>query len=147
MSNSYEKGKETFDAGLYCAESVLKVITDEEGIKSSLLPGIATGFCSGMARTCNMCGALTGGVLALNVVYGRSSSKESLDKNYDAVQTLISNFEKEFGSVNCQELLGCDLGTDEGKTKFQEKELHTRCREYTGKSTELVRSIIDKSVV
>ena len=144
-NNTYEKGVKTFDAGLFCAESVLKVITDEEGISSPLLPGLATGFCGGMSRTCNMCGALTGGVLALNIVYGRSSSDDSVDENYQAVQTLIADFEKEFGSVNCHELLGCDLGTDEGQTKFNEKQLHLKCREYTGKSAALVRGIIDKS--
>ncbi len=143
MSNSYNKGKDAFDSGLYCAESVLKVITDEEGISSPLLPGIATGFCSGMSRTCNMCGALTGGILALNVVFGRNSADDSVEKNYKAVQNLVSDFEIEFGSINCQELLGCDLGNDEGQKKFNENKLHLKCSEYTGKATELVRAIIN----
>lgn len=143
MSNSYQKGKEAFTSGLYCAESVLKVITDEEGISSPLLPGIATGFCSGMSRTCNTCGALTGGILALNVVYGRKSSDDTVEKNYKAVQNLVSEFEKEFGTFNCQELLGCDLGSDEGQESFNSNNLHLKCREYTGKATEMVRSIIN----
>ncbi len=143
MSNSYQKGKEAFDSGLYCAESVLKVITDEEGVSSPLLPGIATGFCSGMSRTCNMCGALTGGILALNVVFGRNSSDDSVEENYKAVQKLVSDFENEFGSTNCQELLGCNLGNDIGQKKFNENELYLKCGEYTGKATELVRAIIN----
>ena len=32
MSNCNQKGKELFDSGLYCAESVLKVIAKEENI-------------------------------------------------------------------------------------------------------------------
>ncbi len=143
MNNSYQKGKDAFDSGLYCAESVLKIIADEEGINSPLIPGIATGFCGGMSRTCNMCGALTGGILALNVVYGRSTSDDSVDENYKAVQLLISSFEKEFGSLNCQELLECNLGTHEGQKKFQENDLHLKCREYTGKTTEFTRAIIN----
>ena len=110
MAKSDKKGKELFDSGLYCAESVLKVIADEENIESPLIPGIATGFCSGMSRTCNMCGALTGGILALNVVFCRSLSEESVEENYKAVQSLINKFENEFGTTNCRELLGCDLG-------------------------------------
>ncbi len=137
--------KELFDAGLYCAESVLKVIADEENISSPLIPGIATGFCSGMSRTCNMCGALTGGMLALNIVLGRSSSDESVERNYEAIQSLINGFKGEFGSTNCKELLGCDLGTNEGQKAFCENDLHLKCREYTGKATELAREIINSA--
>lgn len=50
------------EGGLYCAGGVLKTIADQAGIESNLIPAIATGLCSGLARTCGPCGALTGGV-------------------------------------------------------------------------------------
>jgi len=56
-----QKSRELFDSGFYCAESVLLAIAGHKGIQSDLIPGIATGFCSGMSRTCGMCGAVTGG--------------------------------------------------------------------------------------
>ncbi|MCP4433083.1 MAG: C_GCAxxG_C_C family protein [Gammaproteobacteria bacterium] len=145
MTDTNQKSKELFDAGLYCAESVLKAIADEENISSPLIPGIATGFCSGMSRTCNMCGALTGGMLALNIVLGRSSTDETVERNYEAIQSLINGFKGEFGSTNCKELLGCDLGTNEGQKEFSENDLHLKCREYTGKATELAREIINST--
>ena len=145
MANTSQKGKEAFSSGLYCAESVLKVIADEENIESPLIPGIATGFCSGMSRTCNMCGALTGGILALNVVFGRSSSEESVEENYEAVQSLVNMFKNEFGATNCQELLGCDLGSEKGQEEFNENNLHLKCREYTGKVAELAHEIINNA--
>jgi len=52
MNNSFERGKKAFESGLYCAESVVSVIAEEEGIKSDIIPGIATGFCSGISRAC-----------------------------------------------------------------------------------------------
>ena len=143
MSDSYQKGKDAFESGFYCAESVLKAIAEEDGISSELLPGIATGFCGGMSRTCNMCGAVTGGILALNIVYGRKTQNDTVEKNYAAVQKLISRFEKFFGTVNCQDLLGCDLGTKEGQAIFKNANLHKKCIEYTGKATELTRCILD----
>ncbi len=143
MSNTNQKGKELFSSGLYCAESVLKVIADEENIDSPLIPGIATGFCSGMSRTCNMCGALTGGILALNMVFGRNSSEESVEENYKAVQSLINMFENQFDTTNCQELLGCDLGSAKGQEEFNENNLHLKCQEYTGKVAELAHEIIN----
>jgi len=138
----YERALEEFDKGFYCAESVLKVIADQQGISSELIPMIATGLCSGMARTCSMCGALSGGIIALSMVYGRKSSGESVEMNYKFVQKLISDFKKEFGSTNCQKLLGCDIGTEEGQETFNSKKLDLKCREYTGKATEFVSKII-----
>ena len=121
-------------------------MAEEEGIHSDVLPGIATGFCTGMSRTCNMCGAVTGVILALNLVYGRKSSNDSVEENYQVAQKLISNFEKEFGSVNCQELQGCNLGTDEGQQIFRDKQLLLKCSEHTGKAAEVARKIINSNI-
>lgn len=141
-TQSYERALEEFDKGFFCAESVLKVIAEQQGISSKLIPMIATGLCSGMARTSGMCGALSGGIIALSMVYGRKSIDESVENNYVVVQKLISNFKKEFGSTNCQELLGCDIGTPEGQKTFSSKKLALHCREYTGKAAEFVSNII-----
>ena len=144
MCDSYRKGKETFESGYFCAESVVKVIAEQEGIVSDFIPGIATGFCAGIARTCNICGAVTGGVLALNLVYGRQSKQESVDDNYLAVQQFVTQFTAEFNSTNCQELLGCDLGTEAGQAHFKNNKLRKNCAVFTGKATEIVRGILDQ---
>ncbi len=144
MNNSYKKAKEEFESGLLCAESVLKIIGEEQGIKSDLIPRMASGFCSGMARTSNMCGAVTGGIIALSLLFGRNTADESLDGCYSAVQTLIDEFEKEFGSSNCKALLNCDLGTDEGQQIFADNELMKQCGHFVGKAAEMTKAIIEK---
>lgn len=145
MKNSlYKEAIAEFDKGFYCAESVLKVIARQQGILSELIPMIATGLCSGMARTCGMCGALSGGILALNIVYGRKSNSESVKNNYMVVQELIKVFQEEFGSANCQELLDCNIGTPEGQEIFDSKKMIRHCREYTGRAAEFVSAIIKK---
>lgn len=143
MSKNQEAAAKRFDEGLYCAESVLATVAEALGIESSLIPGVATGFCSGMARTCGPCGALTGGILGLNLAFGRSSAAKSVENNYAAVQTLVDQFREIFGSTNCGELLGCDLGTEEGQRIFGAEALITRCREFTGKAAELTIRIIE----
>jgi len=140
--NAYDKATAAFDQGWYCAESVLKAIAAETGITSKLIPKIATGLCSGMSRTCGMCGALSGGILALGIVYGRETNDDSVEKNYAAVRALIEKFENRFGSANCRKLIDCDLGTEAGQRKFSKNNLHRGCREYTGKTAEFVSEII-----
>lgn len=144
--NTTKKPEETasdlFEFGYFCAESVLKTVADQTGIDSPLVPGIATGFCSGISRTCGMCGALTGGILAVNLQYGRDSKTESVAENYRTVQELVGKFEDRCGSTNCKELLGCDLGTDEGQQEYVKKELYTKCAEYSGIAAGIAMQLI-----
>ncbi|MHB9029628.1 MAG: C-GCAxxG-C-C family (seleno)protein [Candidatus Latescibacterota bacterium] len=51
-----QRSGELFDSGYLCAESVLVAIAESSGISTDAKPGIAAGFCSGMARTNRMCG-------------------------------------------------------------------------------------------
>lgn len=146
MQKSFSKvqGRNEFDSGLYCAESVLTVVADHYNLQSNLIPGIATGLCSGMGRTCGTCGALTGGILAVNLVHGRKTANDTVDKNYAAVQGLIEQFSELHGTTNCAELLDCDLGTTKGQQKFSSQKLHRKCREYTGMAADLAIKEIEK---
>lgn len=139
-----EEARRLFKSGYYCAESVLMAVTKDCGIESPLIPSIATGFCSGISRTSGMCGALTGGILALNLLYGRSNAEESVARNYDAVQQLIQGFQSNHGSTNCSELLGCHLGTPEGQKEFKEKQLHSRCLGFSATATRLTIALAKK---
>ena len=127
-----------FDAGFGCAEAVLKAIAEYRGIESELIPRLATGFCGGMARTNGMCGAVTGGVLALNLLYGRNYSTEDKEANFKAIQEFINIFRERFNDVNCPGLTGVDLSTAEGRKEFTDKNLHPRCAGFVGEATRMV---------
>ena len=142
--NTWHAGKE-FDSGLYCAESVLTVVAKRYKVQSDIIPRIATGLCSGMGRTCGTCGAVTGGVMAVSLLYGRKSVDDSAERNYCAVQELINSFTELYGTTNCSELLGCDLGTDSGQLKFTDQKLRRRCREFTGIAADLAINIIENT--
>jgi len=143
VANVRKSAEESFASGLYCAESVVLAIAKSQGVESELLPKVATAFCSGMSRTCGPCGALTGAVMGLGLVMGRDRSTDSVQDSYVPTQKLIGEFEKEFGVRNCNDLLGCDLGTSEGQAAFREQQLHKRCFQYTGKAAEIAARLIE----
>jgi C_GCAxxG_C_C family probable redox protein len=122
-----QKGEEYFNSGYYCAESVLLAISEQQSISSELIPRIATGFCSGLAHTAGMCGAVSGGIMAINLVSGRNEPHGSVDQNYRLVRQFIHAFKEAFGSIQCPELIGCDLGTAEGQIHFTEHNLKEKC--------------------
>ncbi len=138
------KAKEMFGAdGLFCAESVLTAVSDEARVTSPLIPRIATGFCGGFARTRGTCGAVTGGIMALGIVYGRDNAEQSYEPVYEKVQQFLHAFEKEFSSTNCFELTGYDLGKEKERQAFAEKGMMETCRRFTGKAARLVAELIN----
>lgn len=138
-----DQAEEFFADGLYCAESVLLAMAKAHGVRSELLPALATGFGSSLARTCGPCGALMGGVMALGMLQGRSSAQESILACYTPVQALIQKFKNHFGSINCRDITGCDLSTEEGRGMFKEQGLGAKlCNRVTRETAEMVQMII-----
>jgi len=119
-------------------------VAESKGIQSSLIPKIATGFCAGISRTCGMCGAVSGAIMAIDFFYGRNSPDEPVAKSFSKVKKLLDMFESEFGSTNCKQLTGCDLGTEEGQKTFVSKNLVERCINYTQEATRMAISIIEE---
>jgi C_GCAxxG_C_C family probable redox protein len=138
-----KRSRELFNTGYYCAESVLMAIAESRGIQSDLIPRIATGFCSGMARTGGQCGAVSGAMMGIGLATGRQSETETVDHNYALIQELMKRFEKQFGSTNCRMLLGCDLGTTEGQQTFQANHLIEHCFEYAEGATRIALSLLE----
>jgi C_GCAxxG_C_C family probable redox protein len=137
-----QRSLELFKSGYFCAESVLLAIAESRGIQSDLIPKIATGFCSGISRTGGMCGAVGGAIMGINLMAGRSFPTESLELSYSLTQKLIDQFEKLYGSVNCRQLMGCDLSTEAGQRYFMENNLMERCHQYTMEATRLAISLL-----
>ena len=139
-----QRSLELFKSGFFCAESVLQAIAESQGIQSDLIPRIATGFCSGISRTGGMCGAVSGGIMGIGLVAGRDSPAESLESAYALTQKLISRFEGQYGSVNCRQLIGCDLNTEAGQRYFMENNLMERCLQCAADATSMAVSLIDE---
>ena len=137
-----QRSLELFRSGFFCAESVLLAIAESQGIRSELIPRIATGFCSGVSRTGGMCGAVSGAIMGISLVAGRNSPTESLEGSYVLTQKLIGRFERQYGSVNCRQLIGCDLATEAGQRYFLENHLMDNCLQYAGGATSMAISLI-----
>lgn len=122
MSETIEqKALAYFSQGYVCSEAVLKAVAEKHGIDSPLIPAIASGFGSGMARTEHgLCGAFSGGVMALSLLQGRNDASASKDLLYQNVQTFQEHFEKAFGACECASLLGFALSSPDAGIQFKE---------------------------
>lgn len=127
MTDIKQRAGELMDAGYGCAEAVLMACAEDQGIESPLIPGIASGFCGGIGSSKRMiCGAVSGAIMALNLVYGRQTPDQSKDENYDAVNEFVRRFKEMFSTTNCETLL----------------EQGAFCRRYTIEAAAMVKDII-----
>ena len=107
-------------------------------VKNELVPKIATGFGGGIGRCGSICGALTGGVMAIGVKCGTNEPlmKERL-KAYETAQKFYRQFEAHNGSVLCKELIGYDLSVPEQRDKA------TKTKAFEKKCTVLVKDAVE----
>lgn len=119
-------------------------MAESKDIQSEIIPKISTGFCAGIARTSGICGAVTGGIMAISLLYGRSSPDEPIEKSYIPVQKFIEIFENKFGSTNCKQLTGIDLGTEDGRKRFISENKIEQCRKYAEEAARMVMLVIEE---
>jgi C_GCAxxG_C_C family probable redox protein len=140
---SLRPGRAFWDEGYYCAESVLLAIAAELGVVSPLIPRIATGFCSGLARTGGMCGAVGGAIMGLGLGTGRDAPSDGVEECYALVTQLLGHFTARFGATACPQLLGCDVRTEEGRRSYEEDHLAERCRAFVEEATAMAVDLLE----
>lgn len=96
-----------FQNGFHCAESVSLAVARAFG-DTNFSPSLATGFGGGIGRSfAELCGAFTGGVLAIGALHGRTVPGDPRWKDSLAPLTAAwrETFLREFGSLSCPTLL------------------------------------------
>jgi C_GCAxxG_C_C family probable redox protein len=101
---------------------------------------VAVGFGGGMGRKGEVCGAVSGAITALGLAsnFKEEDGRPKINEVYAKVYRFIDEFTKANGTVQCRDLLGCDLSTEEGQKFFKEQNLKSKCREYVRLCCELL---------
>jgi len=140
-----ELALERFAEKFNCAEATLMGVASAEGLDCNCIPRIATGFGGGIGGWGEVCGALTGAVMAFGLKYGRESAEDTDSKNAVGalVRKLFEAFEKEYGTVRCYELTECDMRTPEGMAQAKERDLHNSfCPKFVAFAAEEAQRLI-----
>ncbi len=141
-----ERAVSKFTGGYNCAQSVFYAFCEDLGVDQDAALKLACGFGAGMGRKGEVCGAVTGGILALGARYGRGEEEERLvtDAAYVRVRRLMDQFASRNGTCICRQLLnGCDLTTEEGQKYFRENDLLNKvCKPCVESAVEIVETMM-----
>jgi len=124
---------------------VLLAVCQKLGIENEFVPRIASMFGGGMARTGEVCGAVVGGLMCIGIKHGREEAKQSDAEGYALTQQFLRRFRDEMASIQCRELTGMDLSTDEGLREFRSSDVPLRvCLPATGLAYSLVLELLQE---
>ncbi len=104
---------------------------------------IASAFSGGIAATGNVCGALTGALMALGLKYG--SDQDPFKINVVS-RKLLDEFELLNGTTICRELINHDLLTQEDLKKAFETGAFDNCPKYVEDVTKILDKLLDIDV-
>lgn len=103
-----EKAAELFVNGSNCAQAVAVAFCDVTGLEPSLAAKMASSFGGGMGRMREVCGAVSGMLMVVGLLYGYDDPGEkdvNKKAHYALVQQLAGAFREEVGSIVCREIL------------------------------------------
>ena len=114
-----EQAVALFTGGMACSQAILATYGPLFGFDRDEAIRIARGFGGGMGRLSETCGAVTGSFMAISLKFD-GTDKQTKEDNYALMQEFARRFKSKHHSLNCTQLLDCDLGKPEDQAKFRE---------------------------
>lgn len=124
-----ERALELFAAHANCAQSVYAACGEGGGMSEAQRLAVAAAFGGGMGRQGEVCGALTGALMALGEKASARIAADRVagrDEVYAQAKALIEEFRAAHTAIDCRTLTGCRLDTPEGHKAFAERSVRER---------------------
>lgn len=113
-----------FEEGYMCSQSVFSTYAPDLGVDRDTAIKIAGAFGGGVGRTGEICGAVSGALMALGLKHASTlPGEQEKEKIYVLVKEFLHRFKTRNRSVICRELLQCDISTPEGIKRAKEQKL------------------------
>lgn len=126
--------------GYCCTQIMLKMALEEEDSYNEDLIKSVNGLCNGIGGKQRTCGVLIGGIMIIGLYAGKGKDREFYKENYgDMVHEFADWFEKQFGSMDCIDIIGVNK-FDDGENSYMLK-----CGDIIIKSYEKVIKILTEN--
>jgi len=139
-----QSAMDLFGKQFNCAQAVAGALAEETGV--SLETALKAAACFGGGMRCGeVCGAVTGALMALGFRFGSAKENDAEGKAaaYKRSVAFIEAFKAKNDTVLCRELLGYNPGVPEDAAKIKELNLHDKvCNQAILDAVEIAEEII-----
>ena len=141
--------KNLFLEGYNCCQAVAGAFADEMGLELSTVAKLCSPFGGGIGRMREVCGAVSGMMFVLGMLYGYDDPKANSEKKrvYSEAQQLAERFKEDNGSIICRELLGLTKNSENSPTPSPRTETDYKkrpCPELCRYAADLLEEFIEK---
>ena len=144
MTNPIQTAQDRFAGGFNCSQAVFSAYASHLGIDDETALKLTSTFGGGVARQGDVCGAVTGALMALGLGRG-NATLENKEENYRLADEFIKRFQELRGTILCRELIGYDLSKPEGLQKAREQKVFvSACPGFVKDAAELIAEFLDK---
>ena len=140
-----DDAESSFRSGFTCSAAVFSTFSRELGLDDKTAKKVACGFGGGISHTGNICGAVSGAILAIGLKYGKTQEGDdtATEKTRSTVRQFIDEFRERNGSINCTELLELDLSNPVDLARARDKGLFkTKCPALVRDAAEILETIL-----
>lgn len=139
-----KKARELFLSNDNCAQAVFITILEEKSLYFDQAPIAAAGFGGGISRRGEMCGALTGAVMAIGILQNQKYTEpgEHRKYTYESVGELVEKFKAIHGSPICNDLVGFDVSDPDARSKgYEEGVFKNICPKFVEDTVKIVMEL------
>jgi C_GCAxxG_C_C family probable redox protein len=149
MEPNEKKAAELFAEGFNCAQSVLASHAKQFDLQPETALKVSAAFGAGMGRQGEVCGAVTGALMALGLSSGSVSAndKDAKERTYSLTHRYLNEFAQRNGSILCRELLGYRIDDAEELERARQLGLFTSiCPRLVDDASELLDEMLSKKL-
>ena len=128
MTDHGQRAYDLFLEGYNCAQAAFCAFGDDTGMDREAAARLASSFGGGMGRLREVCGAVSGALLALGVLRGYADPADPQAKkdHYRLVQEFARRFREKNGAIVCRELLSGVQTTPGGEPEPRTPEFYKK---------------------
>jgi C_GCAxxG_C_C family probable redox protein len=144
MTNPVQTAQDMFTKGFNCSQAVFSAYASQLGIDEETALKLASPFGGGVARQGEVCGAVTGALLALGLKRG-NASLENKEETYRIADEFVKRFQEGHGTILCRDLIGYDISTPAGLQNARGQKVFTAaCPGFVKDAAELLADFLDE---
>jgi C_GCAxxG_C_C family probable redox protein len=143
MTTPTEKAAAIFSQKFNCCQAVFSAFAPQFGLDEETALKLASPFGGGVARQGEVCGAVTGALLAIGLARS-AGNPASNPETYRLSQEFLRKFEETHGTILCRNLIDFDISNPAGyQTAADAGVFVTICPGLVRDAVEIVQAVLE----
>jgi len=135
-----------FNGGLNASQALQAAFCPDLGIEEETALKLGAGLSGRIKYAGDVCGTVTSGILIIGLRFGNTDPDDSasIERTYRAVEEFVAEFKGRNDKIRCNEILGIDVSTKNGKKTAENQRLLTDvCSNLVRDAAEILETILD----